>query len=278
MSRDILFVGHANPMDNSFALWLSLQLVNEGYKVWCDELNLLGGTYNWDIIDKIIRKDTIRYLLVVSKDTFERQGVIDEFEFARSIAREKKIENFIIPLKIDSVPFNARIGQNRINHIDFSISWAEGLNKLLKDFKEEKIEKDTIISNPSFVNNWWQINFIENKKAIKKEMVYLSNWFPILELPDYLNFHEFGEYFNKGVSSSDFYYPAVPYSKYLITFADFTDFGNEINVLDSYDPNRTLQFKTSSVLDGTFQTSERIKKDIKRILVILLKEYLKENL
>lgn len=274
LNRDILFIGHANPADNTFALWLSLRLINEGYKVWCDELNLRGGSYNWDIIDNVIRNDAVKYLLVVSKDTFERQGVIDEFEFARSIARQNKLDKFIVPLKIDNVPFNARIGQNRINHIDLSKSWAEGLNKLLKDLMDEKINKDINGSNPSFVNSWWKINFIRDKKVIRKEMLYRSSWFPILELPDYLNFHEFGMYFNSGASPKDFSYPAIPYSKYLITFCDFTDFNEEIKNLDSYNPNNTLQFKTKDIFDGTFQGSERIKKDIKRILVMLFKRIL----
>ena len=45
--RDILFVSHANPEDNEFSQWLSLQLAREGYPVWCDLTKLLGGEDFW---------------------------------------------------------------------------------------------------------------------------------------------------------------------------------------------------------------------------------------
>jgi len=32
----MLFVSHANPEDNTFALWLTLRLGELGFKVWCD--------------------------------------------------------------------------------------------------------------------------------------------------------------------------------------------------------------------------------------------------
>ena len=41
--RDVLFISHATPEDNEFAKWLTLRLAAEGYPVYCEILNLLGG-------------------------------------------------------------------------------------------------------------------------------------------------------------------------------------------------------------------------------------------
>jgi len=45
--KDIVFISHANPEDNDFAWWLAAQLMNAGYKVWCDLENLIGGEDFW---------------------------------------------------------------------------------------------------------------------------------------------------------------------------------------------------------------------------------------
>lgn len=39
--RDVVFISHANPEDNSFAAWLSLRLTREGYRV-ADDHRLYG--------------------------------------------------------------------------------------------------------------------------------------------------------------------------------------------------------------------------------------------
>jgi hypothetical protein len=36
VNRDTVFVSHANPEDNTFALWLTLRFGEIGFKVWCD--------------------------------------------------------------------------------------------------------------------------------------------------------------------------------------------------------------------------------------------------
>src|SRR5205814_10155783 len=46
--RDTVFVSHANPEDNTFALWLTLRLGEMGVKVWCDLTKLIGGETFWD--------------------------------------------------------------------------------------------------------------------------------------------------------------------------------------------------------------------------------------
>jgi hypothetical protein len=45
VNRDTIFVSHANPEDNTFALWLALRLEELGFKVWCELTNLPYGAY-----------------------------------------------------------------------------------------------------------------------------------------------------------------------------------------------------------------------------------------
>ena len=45
--REMVFVSHANPEDNEFARWLALRLAGEGFPVWCDLTELLGGEDFW---------------------------------------------------------------------------------------------------------------------------------------------------------------------------------------------------------------------------------------
>ena len=56
VNRDTVFVSHANPEDNTFALWLALRLGELGFKVWCDLTNLIGGEAFWDNAEDAVRR------------------------------------------------------------------------------------------------------------------------------------------------------------------------------------------------------------------------------
>ncbi|RLB78259.1 MAG: hypothetical protein DRH24_14760 [Deltaproteobacteria bacterium] len=102
--RNILFIGHATPEDNEFTVWLHSKLELEGYKVWCDLENLLGGERDfWTKIQRVIEHEACKYLLVFSKHTFQKDGVIDEFEFSRSITKKYNLNDFVIPLRIEVI-------------------------------------------------------------------------------------------------------------------------------------------------------------------------------
>lgn len=46
--KDIIFISHATPEDNEFAIWLASRLENAGYNVWIDKNELIGGEEFWD--------------------------------------------------------------------------------------------------------------------------------------------------------------------------------------------------------------------------------------
>jgi len=59
--RDHLFISYAWE-DANLAEWLSLKLISQGYKVWCDQIKLLGGESYPSDIDNAIKNNTFRVL------------------------------------------------------------------------------------------------------------------------------------------------------------------------------------------------------------------------
>lgn len=216
--RDTIFIGHATPEDNEFAVWLYSRLETDGYKVWCDQIGLPGGERDfWEVIQDKIKNDACKYLLVFSQFTFEKRknGVKDEYEFARSVAKNNNLEDFVIPLKIDNiVSFDARIGINRYNIIDF-IDWGKGLERLF-----EKLEKDHIPKNVT--NNVSISNIIFNRRQtelIKKPEIYFSNWWPIEALPEKIHCFQYPhERFAKMLIEEGADYPIIRHGNFLISF------------------------------------------------------------
>src|SRR6476646_9517580 len=100
--RDVIFIGHANPEENEFTLWLRSKLINEGYKVECDLSFLTGGENDyWKSIQDLLEQGTCKYILVYSKSAFQKQGVIDEWEQIKAIEKQYKIPDFKLVCKID---------------------------------------------------------------------------------------------------------------------------------------------------------------------------------
>lgn len=132
-TRTHLFISYATE-DALFVDWLCLRLLNEGYRVWCDRLKLLGGeSYPIDI-DNAIGRHTFRFIAVLSKSSIRKPNPLKERTSALSIGRERK-ENFVIPLNLDGLTAS-ELGwmQSDLTFIPFS-NWKEGLTQLLKNLQ-----------------------------------------------------------------------------------------------------------------------------------------------
>jgi len=94
--RDTIFIGHANPEDDEFTLWLLARLKNEGYDVECDHTVLIGGEDDyWKILQDLLDNRARKYLLVLSEHTFKKQGIIDEWEQAKAIAKRTAVSRVL---------------------------------------------------------------------------------------------------------------------------------------------------------------------------------------
>jgi len=274
--RDTLFIGHANPQDNDFTIWLYSKLELEGYKVWCDLESLYGGESDfWDEIQATIRKNACKYILVFSRDSFQKDSVKDEFEYARSIEKEFKLKDFIIPLRIDNVPFNERIGLNRRNILDFRGSWIPGLRNLFLKLAKDKIPKNT--DGAPAISDWiFNIHLYKNSALYNEEELHYSNWWQIESLPENIYIFQYmQESLAQAIIEEDADYPVIKHGNYLISFErnikNISEKNNnmEINPLDI----QSLSIK--DILSGYDSDNFPTQTDSENFLKRLLKKAFK---
>lgn len=236
--KNMLFISHANPEDNEFSLWLALQLAKEGYPVWCDLTKLLGGEDFWKDIETAIRDRTVKFIYVLSETSNSKNGPLQELQVAHNVARDSGIKDFIIPLLIDDLPHNKiNIQLSRINAISFKVGWAKGLKILLEKLEQDNIQK-TPQFNPEAVTLWWRNQFSAEHGVLDIPEDYLSNWFPLLKLPEHIYFHALSR---KGIGKLEVNiplpFPAFQNARYLVSFAKSDDFigklGNSIFISES---------------------------------------------
>ncbi len=217
-SKEVVFISHANPEDNEFTRWLSLKLANLGYHVWSDVTQLLGGEDFWRDIERAIREKAVKFLYVLSKTSNQREGSLLELKVAHDIRKREKLHDFIIPLHIDSLPFDEiNIQLSNLIAIDFSKSWADGLKQLLA-----KLKKEAVPTNPRFnrdaVRTWWESEFSVNEGTSDAEEIHYSNWFNIT-LPDNVYVHTLFGLFEK---DPEFPFP-TKFRNGIVTFAPAAD-------------------------------------------------------
>jgi len=100
--RTTAFITHAAPEDNDFALWLSSKLATAGYRVWVDKQRLHGGDDFWDEIDRILRNDAIKQIVVFTKNC-TKPGVKRELAIGSIVAQRLSDPKFMIPIRADDV-------------------------------------------------------------------------------------------------------------------------------------------------------------------------------
>src|SRR4051812_30743404 len=125
MARSLLFISHANPEDNRFTQWIALQLVKNGYAVWSDITDMLGGEDPWNTPEHAIRQNTSKFLFILSRSSNVKPGVQKELQVAENTATQSQLANFIVPLLIDDLPIReANIRVSNSLAISFVDSWA----------------------------------------------------------------------------------------------------------------------------------------------------------
>lgn len=186
--RRQLFISHANPDDNDFALWLQAQLTRRGYEVWCDLTHLGAGETFWNSIEDTIRLTAAKVIAVASRASMTKPGVLDEISLAVSVERSLGLDRFVVPIRIDDLPFSDfRANIARKNTIDFSVSWARGLTKLI-----DTLERDCVPSmagsGGAQLAEWWHRRRNVRMKVESKSEELISNQFELRAQPERL-FH-----------------------------------------------------------------------------------------
>lgn len=180
--RTLIFISHATPQQNAMTLWLSSRLTLAGYSVWNDVERLDGGDPFWLDIQQAIRGDTAKYLLLASRLSVTRNGVLRELTEADNVASKLNDTSFVIPIRVDDIPWNEMpIQANQSNGIDFSKDWGVGLGKLLATLEEDGVPKK---SGPTEIEKICSLYTRAAAKVRSEPSSALVNALRIRSLPD----------------------------------------------------------------------------------------------
>ena len=245
-----IFISHANSRyDNEFALWLSLRLTREGYKVWCDLTMLLGGEYHWVEIEKAISQSS-KFIYILSNESNTSDpdnGEFAELSRARELGRDPNRTDFVMPALIERLSSSLSSKLRGVNIIDFERrGWANGLANILEKLEIDEIPRDSQ-AGPSSVTTWWiNVNSAE-RGVIREKESYLSNLFPIYALPDQVYYHSFSKYEICDLEAAGMKYQSFIDGTRLVSFARLDDLTTPQQLMfDRAD--RTKRFDTGRFL------------------------------
>ncbi|RYD86018.1 MAG: TIR domain-containing protein [Verrucomicrobiaceae bacterium] len=155
-ARNLVFISHANPEDNEIAKWFAVRLAAEGFDVWSDITRLVGGEHFWTSIEEVIRAQAASVVVLLSNDGHEKPGVLDEVNVAVATERQRSLKNFVIPVRIDNLPFSQiRANLARKNVIDAASGLAPALAALVEALDSAKVPR-RVTSTPSALQTWRQ--------------------------------------------------------------------------------------------------------------------------
>ena len=150
----------------------------EGYLIWYERFQLLGGETYPDDIDDAIKNRTFRFIGLYSRASLKDPEVTRQRSLALNM-RSDGDQDFLIPLNVDGVD------QIQLDHvtrtlkfIPFQYNWAEGLKQLLKKLKS--------IDCPRSLPNGKRIAaeaFLSNDVRSEKKETLFSNCLRILQIP-----------------------------------------------------------------------------------------------
>jgi hypothetical protein len=268
--RNKIFISHAAPDDNDFTKWLALKLISLGHEVWCDVLFLDKGADFWKSIDDEIRNHAIKFLIVSTSISVQREGVLKELAVAEKVKKKLQDDKFIIPLLLDKNLSYDDLPPEiiRLNAIDFKASWGKGLADLLDAFDKQKVPKDS--PDPSKSNALYNQIFLYNRGTIDQEEVYDSNWFPITSFPEELRFHKYEWRLPSNFDVRTLTFPAVRFKEYLCTFAWEYDFMHQLPKTETYSNSETIRIPTKDILSGNIDESFIKNSEAQRIIVQLI--------
>ena len=219
--RRLVFISHANPEDNEFASWLGTRLTAAGYEVWADVLTLTGGETFWRDIGDAIRQEAAAVIVALSRNSYKKDGVLDEIALSVGTGRNLNKQQFVIPIRLDDLPFSDFPEQLiRLNAIDFSPNWADGFITLLKTLKDTQVPRSTSDFGEALAS-WQKFKLRQSASISDTPESVFSNWFQISSLPSHINFSRFDASQEAMKCAFDeFQSPVTQYLRLAVSFAD----------------------------------------------------------
>ena len=220
-SRQLVFISHANPEDNEFACWLGTRLTAAGYEVWADVLTLLGGRAFWQDIGNAIRNEAAIVVIALSRASYQKDGLLNEVALAANTAKQLGKQQFVIPIRLDDLPFSDFPEQLiRLGAIEFSSNWADGLSALLETFREAQVPKSACDVGHALAD-WRKFRLRQSARISDTPEIVFSNWFQITSLPSHLYFTRFAATQQAMERAfEEFQSPTVQHLRLAASFAD----------------------------------------------------------
>ena len=189
MKREVIFLSHANPEDNQFTKWIATKLMQQGYKVFCDLIDFKGGEDFWRDAEAAIRSSAVKVIFILSRISNEKQGPLNELRVAANVARDRNFVDFILPVCVDDLSArDANIEIARLNIISAQHNWAAALGTLLDKLRKDSVPRTSIRTAQTSVPQWKDsINLAA--EIIDTPELYMSNWFPIVNVPSRMFVH-----------------------------------------------------------------------------------------
>ena len=188
--RETVFISHAAPEDNEFALWLASKLALAGYKVWVDRQRLRGGDDFWDDIDRVLRNEAIKQIVVFTRHV-SKPGVKKELAIGGIVAGKIKDKKFIIPIRADDVAFSDAAPEFvRGNILNAHPNWCDCLKELFEALEEELVPRNP---GPDADTLKRLIDSREEGRSSVQDVPEscLTNWFPLSPVPDRVRYFKF---------------------------------------------------------------------------------------
>ena len=220
--KQLVFVSHSTPDDNEFALWLSTRLKLGGYEVWSDVTQLFGGEKFWEDIEDAIINYSCKFIIVITRTSLEKPGVIKEVEYALAAEKNNGMPNFIIPVIIDDSSFSKQpFGFSERNIIPFRDGWAVGLSRLIERLQRDAVPALSVIQSDFglFIN----LQNIIKTELVEKEDVAVTNWLTIDSYPEVLNFYRIPNEERLKSRTFECDYPWFEYKNMVATFGCIED-------------------------------------------------------
>ncbi|MER9825221.1 toll/interleukin-1 receptor domain-containing protein [Mesorhizobium sp. M0115] len=280
MIRDTVFISHATPDDNMFVRWLGARLSGHGYRVWADLFELKGGTPFWVTIEEALRQRAIKVIFVVSRQSVDpaRSGVRNELSVADALKKSLRDPDFIIPVRVDDVPFGEfPIQVHQLNAIDFSRDWGARFIELLDTLEAANVPRNQNDRTAEF--EAWRDGFASKAVFVEQaEERVLTNWLPIAALPSSVNFYEYAgseDVIRKALQGAGL--PHRPFHRLIISFLDLA------SLQSSMLPSNTLLFRAqvplADFLSGkTAAVTSPRAADARNIATHLLREHVESHL
>lgn len=189
--RTVVFISHVNPQNNAEAAWYGARLTAAGYEVWTDLTRLLGGEEMWRDIDDALRYSVRKFIVLLSRGITAdvKEGVRAEIDRAQAIRKKLDDRRFIIPVRIDDVPYDdlpPLLGNRTI--IEAAKNPAEGLARILKVLHEDHVPRGATPSANALAR-WYAAFAAQPDVPEPRNETLVSDWREITQLPKVLRLY-----------------------------------------------------------------------------------------